>query len=222
MSTAEDFLLLVTDPATGRSGIGSSKANAMMGGAFLFDLVAAGRLELEGKRRKARVVIADPSPIDDPVLEQAFARVRHRGRQTPRNIVTRLGRDGRTNVYAALARKRIVQPRKEKVLGVIGLTRHDVLDTARRDSLLGRVRANLLHEIRADATTGPLIGLLSAADQVRLVVDKPDRRRATARAKLISEGDWAAEGVRQAIKAAQAAMTAAISSASIAAVVGSS
>jgi hypothetical protein len=222
MSTAEDFLLLVTDPSSGKAGIGVSESDAVMGGAFLFDLVAAGRLGLDGERRKARVVIADHRPLDDPLLEQAFARVRHRGRQAPKSIVTRLGKNGKTDVYRALAAKRIVQPRPEKALGVFPLTRHDILDTARRDSLLGRIRASLLHEIPADAATGPLIGLLSAAGLVKLVVDKPDRKQATARAKVIAESDWAAEGVRQAIKAAQAAMTAAIASTSIIGVAGSS
>jgi hypothetical protein len=218
MSTAEDFLLLATDPSSGRARIGSS--DAVMGGAFLFDLVAAGSLDLDGERRKARVVVKEHAPVDDPVLEQAFARVRHRGRQAPRSIVTRLGKHAMKNVYAALAAKGIVRSRDEKALGIFPLTRHEVLETARRDDLQGRIRASLLHDIPADAETGPLIGLLSAAGLVKLVVDKPDRKRATARAKVIAQGDWASEGVRQAIQAAQAAMTAAIASTSIAGVAG--
>jgi hypothetical protein len=55
-----------------------------------------------------------------------------------------------------------------------------------------------------------LIGLLSAADLTKLLVDKPDRKQAKARAKVIAEGDWANERVRRAIRAAQSAVTAGI------------
>src|SRR3954447_1687294 len=95
MSTAEDLLLIATDPLTGKPQLDSMKADPVLGGAHLLDLVAAGRLALEGQGRKARVVVSDHSLLADPVLEQAFARVRNRGRQTPQGTVTKLGKHGR-------------------------------------------------------------------------------------------------------------------------------
>ena len=89
------------------------------------------------------------------------------------------------------------------------LTRHDVLDRARRSDYR-RVRGALLHRQDPDHETGPLIGLLSAGNLAKLVVDRPDRRRAKKRAAEIAKGDWAREAVRAAIESAQAAMTAAV------------
>ncbi|GAA3522677.1 hypothetical protein GCM10022234_18540 [Aeromicrobium panaciterrae] len=214
MSTAEDFLLIATDPESGRTQLDSMRDQPVLGGAFLLDLVAAGRLTLEGEGRKARVVVQDPAPVDDPLTEEAFARVRNRGRQKPQSAVTRLGRSGRKRTYAALVAKGSVRHRPAKLLGIFALTRYDVVDTARRDDLRGRIRSSLLHDQPTDSETAPLVGLLSAADMTKIVVDKPDRKVAKARAKVLADGDWASEGVRKAIQAAQAAITASIVAAS--------
>lgn len=210
MRTAEDFLLIATDPVSGKPLIGSPQADPVFGGAFLLDLVAAGRVALDGEGRKARVTIRDHAPVDNPLTEQAFARIRNRGMQKPQNVVTKLGKQGRKRVYEALVAKGVVRRRPAKWLGIFALTRHDVVDTARRDDLRARIQGSLLHDQPSDPETGPLIGLLSAADLVKVVVDKHDRKAAKARAKEMADGDWASEGVRKAIQAAQAAITAAI------------
>ncbi|MDR7085241.1 hypothetical protein J2X11_000080 [Aeromicrobium panaciterrae] len=222
MSTAEDFLLIATDPVSGKPLISSPQADPVFGGAFLLDLVTAGRLTLEGEGRKARVIIANRAPVDDPLTELAFDRIRNRGMQKPQHVVTRLGKNGRKDLYESLATKGLVRSRQVKALGIFPLTRHDIIDTARRDDLLTRIRSALLHDQPTDAQTGPLIGLLSAADMVRIVVDKPDRKAAKAKAKVLAEGDWASEGVRKAIQAAQAAITAGVVAATSAAASGSS
>jgi hypothetical protein len=182
----------------------------VLGGAFLFDLVAAGRLALDGQGRKARVVVANPAPVDNPVVEQAFARVRNKGRLTPQNSVAKMGKQGKQRVYEALVASGRLRRRPAKALGIFPLTRYDIVDFARRDDLRTRIHASLVHDQPADAETGPLIGLLAAADLTKIIVDKPDRKKAKARAKVLAEGDWASEGVRKAIKAAQAAMSGAI------------
>lgn len=222
MTTAEDFLLVMTDPASGKAPISSMAADAVFGGAFMFDLVVDGRLALDGKDRKARVVVALDSPPDEPLLAGAFERIRTRRPMSPQNVVTRLGKKGRDRTYEALAKHGAVRPRKEKALGLFSVTRYEIVDAARRDDLLARIRSSLLHEQPADAETGPVIGLLSAADLTKTLVDKPDRKRAKERAKIIAEGDWASEGVRQAIQAAQTAMTVAIIGAAVAGTASSS
>ncbi len=214
MSTAEDFLLIATDPTTGKPLIGSPQADPVFGGAFLLNLVASNRVTLEGDGRKSRVVIVDHAPVDDPLTEQAFARVRNRGRQKPASAVNKLGKKGRTLTYESLISKGAMRRRPAKLLGIFPLTRHDIIDTARRDDLVGRIRSSLLHDQPTDAETAPLIGLLSAADMTKIIVDKPDRKVAKAKAKELAEGDWASEGVRKAIQAAQAAITASIVAAS--------
>jgi hypothetical protein len=222
MTTAEDFLLVMTDPASGKAPISSMAADAVFGGAFLFDLVTGGRLVLDGEGRKARVVVALDSPPDEPLLAGAFERLRTRRPMSPRNAVTRLGKKGRVRTYEALVARGAVRLREEKTMGLFPVTRYEIVDTARRDDLVTRIRASLLHDQPADTETGPVIGLLSAADLTKTLVDKRDRQRAKERATIVAEGDWASEGVRQAIQAAQTAMTVAIIGASVAGTAGSS
>ncbi len=69
-----------------------------------------------------------------------------------------------------------MRSRPAKALGIFTVSRYEVVDSARRHDLVNRVRASLLHDQPADAETGPLIGLLSAADLTKLLVDKPDRK----------------------------------------------
>ena len=52
--------------------------------------------------------------------------------------------------------------------------------------------------------------------------DRSERKLAKQRAKVIAEGDWASEGVRKAIQAAQSAVTAGIVAATAASAAGSS
>ncbi len=222
MGTAEDFLLIATDPVSGKPLIAAPQADPVFGGAFLLDLVTAGRLTLKGEGRKARVMITDHSPVDDPTTEQAFARIRNRGLQKPQNTVTKLGKNGRKRVYESLEANGSVRNLNTKALGIFPLTRHEVIDTARRDDLRTRIRNSLLHGQPIDAQIGPLIGLLCAADLVKIVVDKPDRKVAKERAKELANGDWASEGVHKAIGAAQAAVTAGIIAATAAGASGGS
>lgn len=205
LSVAQTLLLLALDPLTGKVRLPSARSDAALGGAVLIDLVMLGRLELVGTGRRARVAVADTTPLDDPDLEAAFARVRQRGHQRPASLVPRLGRKQRAATLAALERRAVVRDQHRTRLG-IPLERFELVDAARRDDLVGRVRQVLLQGQPADDVTGPLVGLLAATGLVTLVVDKHDVRRARKRAEEVSEGDWASEGVRRAIRDAQAAL----------------
>ncbi len=215
MTVAENLLLLAIDPESGKIRIGSTQSDPVLGGAALIELVNRGRLALEGEGRKARVVVADPAPVDDPPLEAALARIRQRGRQAPKSAVTRLGKKYRGAALEQMQREGDVRRLEQRVLG-FPVERYEIVDGARRGDLLGRVDAVLLRDQPADEETGPLVGLLLAADLLGLVVTRADRRQARARAKVVAEGAWASDGVRSAIASAQAAMTAAIGAAAAA------
>ncbi len=64
--------------------------------------MTAERVTLQGEGRKARTVIVDHAPVNDPVTEQAFARIRNRGMQKPQNVVTKLGKNSRKLLYESL------------------------------------------------------------------------------------------------------------------------
>jgi hypothetical protein len=201
---ASALVLVTTDPGTGRSRIGSTESDALVGGAFLIDLIAAGRVVLEGKGRKAKVVVVDSTPVPGGPLQVAFTRLQAKGPLRPQDAVVRLGKRGKSAVYASLAAQGLVRART-KGWGVLSVTRHDVT-SPERAALVGAVRRVLLEDAPADATTGPLVGLLHAGKLLKVVVDGPDRKRARKRAEVVSQGDWASAGVRDAIKAAQSAV----------------
>jgi hypothetical protein len=220
-TVAENLLLVSLDPESGKVRLPSMASDAVLGGAVLIDLVLLGRLELVGSGRKARVAVADRTPVDDPDLQTAFDRVWQRGHQVPKSIVTRLGKKQRKAVLATLERKGLVRDAQRRFLG-FPLERFELVDVARRDDLVARLRQVLLQDQPADQVTGPLVGLLLAADQLGLVAEKRERKAAKARAKVVAEGDWASEGVRRAIQDAQAAMNAAMTATIVAGAASSS
>ncbi len=202
---ASALVLITTDPESGRSRIGSSEADAVVGGAFLIDLISAGRLGLEGEGRKARVVVLDPTPLAAGPLQVAFNRLQAKKPLKPQDAVARLGKRGRPAVYESLAARGVTAARQD-VRRVFPLKRYDVTSSGERSALVTAVRRVLLGDAPADATTGPLVGLLLASDLLKVVVDRPDRKRARMRAEVVSQGDWASDVVREAIKAAQSAV----------------
>jgi anti-sigma factor RsiW len=74
-----------------------------------------------------------------------------------------------------------------------------------------------------DPRSAALIALLSALDRAHKTVDRGElsAREVRRRAKEIADGNWAAQGVRDAIQAATAAMTAAAAGGAAAAASGS-
>lgn len=209
MGTATDLVLLATHPQTHKLLLSTVNNDAIIGGAHLLDLVSARRVGVEAAGKKAKVFVIDGSPLPDPEIDAALDRIRDAKRRNAQDAVGRLGKNGVANAYRRLRENGQLRDRGESFLG-FPLRRHDVLDIAGREDLRNRVRQSLLHGMPADSRTGPLIGLLHASDQLKLVVDKHERRQAKAAAEVISAGDWASAGVKDAIAATQTALMIAV------------
>ena len=213
MTVAEDFVLLLTEPMSGKFRLSSMINDASLGGATLIDLIKAGRIELQGTKRKARVTLVDRNPTGNTVIDGAITALQAKGPLRAQTAVRVLGKKTREPLYEALAARGLVRREPHRLLGLFGNDRWPVIDSTRREDLIRRIQASLLHDQPADAETGPLIGLLAASDRLRIVVDRPEHKRVKARAKVIAEDDWASEEVRKAIQTANAVMIAAIASA---------
>ncbi|WP_293785405.1 GPP34 family phosphoprotein [uncultured Aeromicrobium sp.] len=210
MGIATDLILIATDPETHKLQLASANNDAVVGGAHLLDLVKTGRVGVEARgKKKVKVFVLDGSPVADPEIDAALDRIRDGKKRSASDAVSRMGKNGVKNAYRRLCENGQLRPRQETFLG-FALRRHDVVDMAGREELRRRVRACLLQGQPADDRTGPLIGLLHASDQLKLVVDKHERRPAKAAAEAISEGDWASAGVKEAIAAAQTALMVAV------------
>lgn len=202
MTIAEDFLLLATEPTTGKFLLSSMINDITLGGATLVDLIEADRVELTGEKSKARIVLVDNTPIGNPLLDRSIMMLQSKGPMRPQTAVGQLGKKSRVPLYEALAARGFVRREPHKALGLFPNDRWPLIDTVRRDNLLQLIASSLLHGMDATGETGPLIGLLAASNKLQIVVDKPELKAAKARAKVIAEGDWASDAVRKAIQAA--------------------
>lgn len=209
MTTVSDLALLALDPTTGRSRLGSHAA-IVLGGAALNDLLRAGRLEVTGRGKKARVAVVDPAPVGTAYLDEGLARLARRRPLLARDAVTRLGKGLPRAALEQLAAEGLVEARPAKVLGLFPTTRYAALPQARRDELAAGVREVLLGEREPDERLGTLGALLGAARLVKLAVPRARRKEAAKRAKELAEGEWASEAVRAAVKASEDAVTIAV------------
>lgn len=114
-------------------------------------------------------------------------------------------------MLARLAERGILEAEEGKVLGLFPVTRWPAKD-ARHE---GQVRSALENVLKLgtqpDERIGSLIALLNALKVVpKIVTDAVDEKALKRRAKEISESAWAADAVKAAVDAMQAAVTAAI------------
>lgn len=213
MSLAGDLVLVTTDPDSGRSLIGSTESDPVLGGAVLVDLVLAERCAVEGPPKRARLRVVSTVPVGTVAHDRALALVKPDRDHKVASLVPRLGKGARQPLLDQLVAEEALAPRQEKVLRFFTATRYDVVDTVRRDQVLAPVRAVLLGDAEPDDATGPLVGLLSAGGVVSRLVDRSERRDAVARAKEVARGDWAGAATSAAVAAASSAVTAAVTAA---------
>jgi hypothetical protein len=106
MLLAEDLLLLLTDDTSGRLAVLPAHADAALGGAALAELVLLGKVDLSGEAdagKPERLVVRDPSPPGDAVLDAALAIVlAHLGKK-PSAVIRPLGKHLRQTLHERLA-----------------------------------------------------------------------------------------------------------------------
>ena len=216
MLLAEDLLLLLTDDDTGKLAVSGSEVDVALGGALLVELTLLRRVDVAGPHervREGRLVVRDPSPTGDGLLDEALTVTGQQEGKKPQSVVTRLAKRVRGRLYQRLVEGGVLRAEDGRVLGIFASHRWPALDSAHEST----VRAGLVTALRAGATaearTGALVSLLLALDAVHRAVDPGavglSRRELRANAKRIAEGDWAGTAVRHAIDSMNAAVIAA-------------
>jgi hypothetical protein len=160
--------------------------------------------------RSAKVHAAGPAP-SDPLLERARATIAEKERSA-QDLVGRLGKGVRDELCERLASRGILRREERKVLGLFPRTTWPANDSAHEASVRGDLTRALVEGAEPDERTAGLIAVLHALGHVHKVVERGSLSAGDVRkrAKEISEGDWAAKGVKDAISAAMAAITAGI------------
>ncbi|MFD3522603.1 GPP34 family phosphoprotein [Streptomyces sp. NPDC058653] len=202
----EQLLLLSLDD---ESGIEKAPANVAyaIAAASLVELALAGRIEVDGEQ----VTVRDAAPVGDPTVDAALADIagweKTRARAT-KEWIEHLRRGAVDGTTKSLVAKGLLREEKKKVLGLFPVRRYPEADGSVEAALRRRLDEVVLRGAAPDERIASLVALLHGAKLHGLLYEK--ERLATARTNMeaIAHSRWAAPAVRQAVKAAEDALTA--------------
>jgi hypothetical protein len=216
MLLAEDLLLLVTDDATGRLSAAGAQVDAGLAGANLVELTLLGKVDVSGEQdqgRRERIIVRDPSPPGDDVLDAALRILVERQGSKPSAVVRPLGKNLRPVLYQRLVAGGVLRTGQGRALGIFPTRTWLAQDPSHEAEVRQRVTQALVQTAAPDERTAALIALLHALRCEHKVVDprryQLSRRQLRARAAEIAQGNWASEAVRKAIDEVIAAVAAA-------------
>jgi hypothetical protein len=220
MTNLAEELLLLAYADDGTPLTDGTHLDNGLGGALLLELAIAGRVDVEAKK----VVVIDPSPVEDPLAANALARIVGEERERrPGHWVTKLAKETRPRVLEKLVAEGVLTVAKDRVLGVFPRTKYPAANGSRPPAEAEaeqRMRAAILDSGPIEERTAALCALVAATDLDRKIFPDLDRKLVKARLKEIGEGAWAAEAVRKTIEEIQAAVMLAIVASTTAATAG--
>ena len=220
---SEQLLLLGLDDEKG--GVSFSASMALpygLAGATLMELILRGRLTTED----GKLVVTDPSPTGDDLLDEATAVIGSANR--PRdakhwvsNLNGKLKRHER-RLEDRLVSRGVLRRDERKLLWLIPDNRYPTVDPGPEADVRQRIRAVLLQDAEPDARTAVLISLAKACEVLDPLLASDERRAAKQRIKEITEGEVLGRAVGDAVADQTVASTAAIVAATAASTVASS
>lgn len=208
---AEDLLLLLLEDDSGRL-THTTYLDVGIGGALLVELALGGTVEVvkgSGLWARSKVHPVLGPPPGDPMLAEAMALVSERER-TAQDLVGRLGKHRRDALLERLEGKGILQRQEDRVMGLFPRKRWPAVDSSHEADVRRQLGDALVRGVRPEERTAALVALLSALGLAHKVVDREGlpAGEVKKRAKALADGDWAAKAVKDAVAAAQAAVTA--------------
>jgi hypothetical protein len=229
MLLAEDLLLLVTDDARGRLTADGAQVDAGLGGANLVELTLLGKVDVSGEQdqgKRGRIIVRDPSPPGDDVLDAALRILAERQGRKPSTVIRPLGKNLRAVLYQRLAARGVLRAERRRVLGIFPTRTWPAQDLSHKAEVRQLVTQALVDTTAPDERTAALIALLHALRCEHKVVDpRPyqlSRRQLRARAAQIAKGNWASEAVRRSIDEMIAAVAVTLATATAGAAVATS
>lgn len=208
---AEDVALLLLDDTTG--WLRNQFADYVLAGALATDLALAGRIRLseKGERdvRPGRVLVSDPTPTDDSILDAGLRRLAQRPVRFRSTAIQVLRKDVKRLVLERLVERGWVEAREHQVLGLVPVTTHPALDGSHEQELRTGLFAVLAHGEEPTVHEACVIALLAAVGMADKVIAEDvstvNRRAIRKRAKELRTVHWAAETAYKLIQANQAA-----------------
>lgn len=175
----------------------------LVAGAALAELAGRGRIRLDG----SRVVVADPSPTGDPVLDEALATIgAARRRRSGWRWVGALRRRVLDAQGNALAGAGIISVDEVRVLGLLPLTRRRLLDARPREDVARRLR-DAVAGVTPDPATRTLLSLLrcayGAGRTAKAVFPGLDARTLRRRLREAADDHWTTAATARAVQVAR-------------------
>lgn len=228
MLLAEETLLLLTDPTTGRPLDSGQRTGLALAGAVLVELVQGGHVEIttkdepkdHPKARPGRVVVTSTAPTGDPVLDDALRLVASWSRpRRPQEALPGLAKNLRATLGGRLVAAGVLREVPVRFLGLTWTTSRPAVDPGGPSAALRhRLREVVVGSRQPDPRDATLVAVVHSLGRVPAVVGDVglSRSEVRRRAKAIAAGDVGGEAVRRALQAAEGA-TAAIAASAVAA-----
>ena len=219
MLIAEEFLLLSLDNESGKPMLGKDRLGPALGGALVAELALMERIGVTphdaGWSKRGRITITNLTPTDDPELDEAMRKLAESEGKKLKDVLSdfaskkvRLSYQLRERLLERLAKAGVVKQQEGTVLGFIPRTTWPAGDLAAEDDVRERLQSALVSGVTPTERTLVLIALLQVTGLLPKVVTTEDKRALKARAKQLTEGDWAAKAVKDAIDEVTAATVA--------------
>ncbi|MBB2924538.1 GPP34 family phosphoprotein [Cellulomonas cellasea] len=222
MILAEDVLLLLTDDVTGKPVVDTTRLDLALAGAVLLDLATAGRVDVSGPGepvKPGRVVVRDPRPTGDGVLDEGLRRISAKGPRKPASVVPELAKKLRPELLARLVERGVLRLQEGKVLGIFPTSAWPAVDPAYEDGLRRGLHDVLVVGRTPTPREAALVSMLQGVDQVPRVLGDVGvpKRELRQRAKAVAHGGFADAAVKGAVEAVNAAVMAGVMAATVAA-----
>lgn len=208
---AEDLALLLLDDNSG--WLRNSYADYALAGALATELALRGRIRLseKGERnvRRGRVIVCDTTPTDDALLDEALARLAPRPVRFRNTTLMILRKNVKQNILQRLVERGLVEARDHRVLGLVPVTVHPMVQPEHEQRLRAGLFAVLVQGEEPTVRQACLIALLGSLNMAGRVmlddVSTVNRRAIRRRSRQLTKSHWAAEATARMIQQSQSA-----------------
>jgi hypothetical protein len=201
----DELLLLAYDDKSGLNAAGSHVETAL-GGAIVLELTLAERIDVQD----GRVRVTDPTPLGEPILDEALASIATDKPRKPKDLVQRVAKGRLKRVRESLVERGVLRHQRDKALGLFPFSRYLPGDPAAEADARSRLFAAVDAGRASDARTAALASLVYAMEMEKLALPGRKPRETRKVLKAIAEGSWASEASRKAVQETQAAVMIAI------------
>jgi hypothetical protein len=204
---AEHVLLLLYHPESGRPLVSSDKADLALGGALLVELAGRQRITLSEANRVTKnrtVVVVDPTPTGDEVLDEALRRISAQRSARAQVVVAKIAKGVRGQLLERLTGRNLLRFEQKKLGGIIPASAWPAVDVQPTEEHKRGLRQVLFDQRPPTRQEAAIISLLHAVGGTAKVLGGGglERRELKQRGRAVAQGEATAEVVQQALKAA--------------------